>query len=142
MLQVGQFKSMRDVDAGLALLAEAVEILEETGDRRAALARAARATVLWKHDRCAEAVPIYERGLREADTEDLEPGNRARLRWGLASCLDELGVDIPRTIELVDLALVDFARAGEDWRQSGAEFLRDLRKKQAAAERRAGRRRR
>ena len=118
MIMVGQYKSMQDADAGIALLHHAAEILDGLSDKRAEIARGAEALVLYQHDRCAEAVPIYDQVLATSDLPNMEQGNLGRLRYQLAQCLDTLHRDPERAHALAVAARVNFAASGE-----GDEFM-------------------
>ncbi|HVV88130.1 MAG TPA: tetratricopeptide repeat protein, partial [Kofleriaceae bacterium] len=112
-LGYGQYLSKVDLDRSLTMLADGEAILDASGDPRLVMARGARALVLCRAGRWADALPILEK-IEPALPADTEPINLGLTRWNLARALDETGGDRGRARAMAMLARADFARAGAD----------------------------
>jgi eukaryotic-like serine/threonine-protein kinase len=114
----GQYLSEVDVERSLAVLREAEDILTALGDPRVAVARSARAGMLVKARRWAEALPLLER-TAPALPLDGEPLNLGLVYWNLARARAATGADRAQIRTAAATARGHLVRAGE----SGAELL-------------------
>jgi eukaryotic-like serine/threonine-protein kinase len=99
LINYGQVKADDDLDAGLAMIKTARDILERHHDRRATLAAGALLVIADHHDRFTDAVGFGERALAGCDA-DTPPAQRAVIEVGLAHALAATGGDRVRARRL------------------------------------------
>ncbi len=114
LVNYGQYATRWDFDGGVAMLRRSAEILDAQRDPRAGIARGALALILSNADRWAEALPIMERVVAEADPDRIPPETIGQMRYNLARALVETRGDRTRAAELARTARADFERAGPD----------------------------
>jgi tetratricopeptide (TPR) repeat protein len=111
LFNYGQVKAEDDLDAGVAMIKTARDILERRHDRRAKLAVAMLLVIADHHDRFADAVVYGEQALANCDA-DTSPAQRAVIEWGLARALGATGGDRVRARRLAGEARKRFLQAG------------------------------
>ena len=111
LLGYGQYLSPIDLDRALATLRDGEAIIGEHGDPRVAIARGARAHILARAGRWAEALPVLEQ-IVPTLPPDSEPFNLGLTRWNLARALIATGGDRNRARATALAARADFVRAG------------------------------
>ncbi len=112
LLNYGQLAAQDNLDAGIATIGEAREILERLHDRRAAMASAALAVVLVGARRYAEAQKLLEEVVAHPDP-DVTPAQRAEIEFALAQAIAGSGGDRKRARTLATQAASDYAKVGQ-----------------------------
>ncbi len=121
----GQEKYAESREAGLAMIAQAHDILERAHDRRAPQASAVFARRLLGDQRYAEARPLLEAVIGQIDGA-VEPALAGRIEYWLAWAIDGMHGDRKRARELATAALAHLKTAGPQMRPLVEEITKWL----------------
>jgi hypothetical protein len=127
LLNYGQVKADDDLDAGIAMIKTARDILERHHDRRAKLATATLLVIADHHDRFSDAVVYGEQALAGCDA-DTSPAQRAVVESSLARALAATGGDRVRARGLARSARTRYLQAGAGYASEVAALDRWLAK--------------